>query len=346
MFHSARLKLTAWYLLIIMVISLMFSLVIYKGLSNEIERFERTQRFRIEQRLQEGGFPLPDERLRRFPSQMPTANPELLKETKQRILLMLIVINLGILLTSGGLGYILAGRTLAPIKDMMDKQNQFISDASHEFRTPLTSLRTAMEVALRNKNLSLPSSKKIIKESITEVKKLQSILEGLLQLTQYQKPNNNLQFTKVILSELAEEAIKKIDPLAKQKNISINSKVEKQEINGNKFGLIDLLVIFLDNAVKYSYKNTTVTITSHKTDGFIILSVKDQGVGITEKDLPHIFDRFYRADYARTKTTEGGYGLGLSIAKKIVDVHHGLINVESKLKKGTTFSVRLPIKQT
>lgn len=327
-----------------MIISLMFSFVIYKALSNEIERFERMQRSRIERRLHEGEFPLPDERLRRLPNQIRITNPELIEETKQRILLMLVVVNLGILVTSGGLGYILAGRTLKPIKEMMEEQNRFISDASHEFRTPLTSLRTAMEVALRDKNLSLLHAKKIIKESITEVDRLQSLSEGLLQLTQYQKPNDNLQFTKVILSEVAEEAIKKIGPLAKQKNILINNKVEKYEINGNKFGLIDLLVVLLDNAIKYSNKNTTVTVTSNKTDGFILLSVKDQGMGITEKDLPHIFDRFYRADYSRTKTTEGGYGLGLSIAKKIAEVHRGSIFVDSKVNKGSTFTVRLPVK--
>jgi signal transduction histidine kinase len=227
---------------------------------------------------------------------------------------------------------------------MVDEQNRFIGDASHELRTPLTSLKTAMEVTLRDKNLSLLNAKKTIKESITEINRLQSLSEGLLQLTQYQKPNGNLQFQKVILSEVIEEAIKKIEPLAKQKVITIDYKVEGYEINGNKFGLIDLLVILLDNAVKYSHKNTTVTITSHKTDRLVLLSVNDQGVGIAEKDLPHIFDRFYRADSARTKTAEGGYGLGLSIAKKIVEAHHGTIAVESRLGQGSKFTVLLPIK--
>jgi signal transduction histidine kinase len=346
MFHSARLKLTAWYLLIIMIVSVAFSFVIYRVLSKEIERFERIQRFRIEQKLQEGRLPLPEERWRRFPNQIRFANPELLKETKQRILLMLVIVNLGVLLVSGGLGYFLAGRTLKPIKEMMEEQNRFISDASHELRTPLTSLKTAMEVALRNKNLTLAEAKDLIKESIDEVNKLQSLSESLLQLAQYQKANNNLQFTKILLSEVAEEAIKKIEPLAKQKNISIKNQVSQLEITGNKLALVDLLVILLDNAVKYSFENTSVTIASHKTDGFVLLSVKDQGMGIAEKDLLHIFDRFYRADYARTKTKEGGYGLGLSIAKKIIEDHHGSIDVKSKLNKGTTFIVKLPLKKS
>jgi signal transduction histidine kinase len=327
-----------------MIISVMFSIVIYKVLSSEIERFERMQRFRIEQRLQEGQFSPPEGRWPRLPNRIRITDPELIKETKQRILLMLFTVNLGILIISAGLGYFLAGRTLKPIKEMVDEQNRFIGDASHELRTPLTSLKTAMEVTLRDKNLSLLNAKKTIKESITEINRLQSLSEGLLQLTQYQKPNGNLQFQKVILSEVIEEAIKKIEPLAKQKVITIDYKVEGYEINGNKFGLIDLLVILLDNAVKYSHKNTTVTITSHKTDRLVLLSVNDQGVGIAEKDLPHIFDRFYRADSARTKTAEGGYGLGLSIAKKIVEAHHGTIAVESRLGQGSKFTVLLPIK--
>jgi len=334
MFRSARLKLTAWYLLIIMVIGLMFSLVIYKMLSSEIERFERMQRFRIQQRLETG--------LRRFPNQIRIANPELIKETKKRVFFMLIVVNLGILIMAGGMAYILAGRTLKPIKEMVDEQNRFISDASHELRTPLTSLKTALEVTLRDKNLSLSSAKKTIKESINEVNRLQSLSEGLLQLTQYQKENSNLQFTKVILSETAEEAIKKIEPLAKQKNISVNNQVGKYEINANKFGLVDLLVILLDNAVKYSNNNTAVTLSSKKTNEFVLLSVKDQGAGIAEKDLPHIFDRFFRTDSARTKSGSGGYGLGLSIAKKIVEAHRGVITVESQLAQGSKFTVRLP----
>src|SRR3989338_803664 len=148
-FHYARLKLTAWYLLIIMALSTLFSLVIYNALTAEVDRFERAQRFFIERRLQEGSLPLPPptdgRRLFPFNNGEPI-NPELLAETKQRILLTLILANAGILIVSGGLGYFLAGRTLRPIKDMMDEQNRFITDASHELKTPLTSLRTELEV--------------------------------------------------------------------------------------------------------------------------------------------------------------------------------------------------------
>lgn len=344
MFHSARLKLTAWYLLIIMLISIMFSVVIYTMVSKEIERFERIQRFRIERRMQ-GDYSLfiPNDSFQRPPVQRILTNPELLEETKHRIIFILFSVNIAILVLSGIFGYILAGRTLAPIQQMVNEQNRFISDASHELRTPLTSLKTAMEVALRDKNLSIHSAKQLITESIEEVNRLQSLSEGLLKLTQYQTLDNGLKLEKLKLSNVLKESIRKIMPLAKQKNITIHNKARDIAIKGNLYGLIDFFVILLDNAVKYSETHTTISIISQKTDGSVLVSIKDQGIGINKKDLPRIFDRFYRADAARTKMSVGGYGLGLSIAKKIIDAHHGTIDVESTPKKGSIFTVRLPI---
>ncbi|MBI4225621.1 HAMP domain-containing histidine kinase, partial [Candidatus Roizmanbacteria bacterium] len=244
---------------------------------------------------------------------------------------------------SGGLGYILAGRTLQPIKDMVDEQNRFISDSSHELRTPLTSLKTAMEVTLRDKNLSLQQAKKLISENIGEVNKLQSLSDQLLRLAQFEKPNGKLQFGKVSLEKIIKEAIRKIDPLAKQKQISIKKDLKDVEIKGNKDSLVDLFVILLDNAVKYSPSGSKVEVKSEKADATVLVSVKDEGIGIDEKDFSHIFDRFFRADSARSKDKADGYGLGLSIAKKIVNLHKGTIKVKSKISHGSTFIIQLPI---
>ena len=337
MFKNARIKLTVWYLLIIMLISVSFSTVIYRALTHEFERFERLQRYRIERRFYNESHTMPNIR-ERFPLPL---DPELIKETRNRLGLMLVLINAGILVISGGLGYFLAGRTLEPIKEMVDEQNRFISDSSHELRTPLTSLKTAMEVALRDKKLSLQKSKKLISENIAEVNKLQSLSDQLLRLAQYEKPNGNLKFEKVSLVKIIEEAVRKIAPLAKQKQISIKKDLKEIEINGNKDSLIDLFVILLDNAVKYSASQKIIEIKTEKTDGYVMASVKDQGIGVSEKDLPHIFDRFFRADSARSKNKTDGYGLGLSIAKKIVEAHRGTISAESKLGNGSIFTVRL-----
>lgn len=327
-----------------MLISLSFSVVIYELISFEVERFASMQRTRIERRFREG-LPPPGTNFLDDPFNLPIVDPDLLSETKHRLLLMLIEINGTILIISGGLGYFLAGRTLRPIKEMIDEQNHFISDSSHELRTPLTSLKSSMEVNLRDKNLTIKDARKLIFENIDEVNKLQSLSDQLLQLAQFQKPNGYTKFEKLALSEIVQSAIKKVEPIAKQKNIEIQNETQKIDIEGNKYGLMDLLVILLDNAIKYSPEKKLITVSSHKTDGSIELSVKDEGIGIEGKDLPHIFDRFYRADTVRLKIEAGGYGLGLSIAKKIIDVHHGSIFVKSKINEGSTFVVRLPIRQ-
>lgn len=329
MFHNARIKLTAWYLLIIMLISIFFSMVIYRVLDAELERFARAQRFRIERRFSQ------------FPP-IPNIDPELIKEAEQRLIISLIIVNISILLISGATGYFLAGKTLRPIQEMVDEQNRFISDASHEFRTPLTSLKTSMEVALRDKQFSLPNAKTLISESIEEVNRLQTLSEHLLQLAQFQKPNNNAILETVSLGEIVNKSIGKVMPMAKQKQITIINKTKDYELQGNKYGLIDLIVILLDNAIKYSNKKSSIEILSQKTAKAVSISIHDKGIGINEKDIPHIFDRFYRADSARSKHHVSGYGLGLSIAKKIAEIHHGSISVKSTIDKGSTFIVKLP----
>ena len=139
------------------------------------------------------------------------------------------------------------------------------------------------------------------------------------------------------------KAVSNITPLAKRKKIPIAVHAPDQTIRGNKNALMDLLVILLDNAIKYSPKNKPVTISVKKTDSYILISVYDRGIGVEKKDIPYIFDRFYRADSARSTTGIGGYGLGLSIAKKIAEIHHGSIQVESKVGAGSTFTVQLPL---
>ena len=145
MFKSARLKLTAWYLLIIMLISILFSIAIYSEINADLGRLEHYQELRKQRDLQ-------------FAPPLPP-NPELdrnvVAEARDRITLILFLVNFGILVVSGGSAYFLAGRTLKPIKDMVDEQNRFITDSSHELRTPLTSLRSEIEVNLRDKNLSV-----------------------------------------------------------------------------------------------------------------------------------------------------------------------------------------------
>lgn len=314
MFQKARLKLTAWYLLIIMAISLAFSAAAYNRFHRELGRLEL-----IPDRFERRVLIVPD--------------PVIFVEIRTRLLQTLALINLAILVISGGLGYWLAGKTLEPIKNMVEEQNRFVSDASHELKTPLTSLKTAFEVYLRSKKL--PPAKQLVKESLDEVNKLQKLTEGLLVLSRGQ----SVEMNPIKLQTAIDAAGRRLKPIAEEKKIRIIVPKTSLKIRGDGDQLTDLLVILLDNAVKYSSQKSQVKITAVKTDGKVILSVIDHGMGISAKDLPYIFDRFYRADSARTKNGGGGYGLGLAIAKKIVDVHRGSIRVKSRLGQGTVFQL-------
>ncbi len=332
MFTKARIKLTLWYLLIIMLISISFSFAIYRILSTELIRLERVQRQRLERRINPPTSSIA--------SRQPAIDPEVIEETENRLRVILLLINLGIFGGAGIAGYFLAGRTLKPIKDMLDEQAIFVTNASHELRTPLTSLKSEIEVGLRDKEITLTDAKKLLQSNLEEVNNLQYLSDNLIKLTQHQKYNGEA-FEEIDLAEVIISAQKKVSNLAKHKNITIKNRVTRTKVFGERESLIELFVILLDNAIKYSNTGKMVTLYSHKTDGLLQIDVKDQGIGIDEKNIPHLFDRFYRADKSRTKSETLGYGLGLSIAKEIIERHHGYIRVESKVGRGTTFKLSL-----
>lgn len=332
MFESARIKLTVWYLLIIMIISLSFTAVIYRLLDREVVRFAHQQRLRIERRLTDG-----------CPSiAQPPLDAELVSETKHRLLMSLLFVNASIFVAAGGFGYVLAGKTLNPIKAMVEDQNRFIGDTSHELKTPLTSLKTSFEVYLRDKKKNVKKADQLISESISEVDKLQSLSESLLQLSLYQQPVAQQSFETTSLVKVVTTAIQKVQPLADEKDITLKPPTKDATVWGDAQMLVQLFVILLDNAIKYSPQKSAVSTQITQKSGHAQIVVADTGLGIAEADIPHIFDRFYRADQARTKTNQGGYGLGLSIAHSIVSTHQGTITVTSKLGTGSTFIVTFP----
>lgn len=341
LFQIARVKLTAWYVLLILIISVAFSVGIYEIATSELDRFDQQQQRRLENKLKDPFVTqLPEDIRSELERRL--AEGSFIDESKRRIRLTLLLLNLGILISSGSLGYFLAGRTLRPIDEMVKQQNQFISDASHELKTPLTALKTELEVNLRDKNLSLPESKKLLQSNLEEVNSLVHLSESLLTLSQNHEQKNYSSPVNIIVNELVEAALKKVIPLAKDKKIIFENKTGKESFYGQFNSLKDCLVILLDNAIKYSQKETKITINSGRTDGMIYLSIADQGIGIAKKELPFIFNRFYRSDISRTKNNTKGFGLGLSIAKKIIVSHNGKISVKSVENKGTTFTIYLP----
>jgi len=335
MFHHARFKLTAWYLFIIMLISILFSVAFYNVSTREIERLIN----RIEFRQEFPGRPVP---VRPSLSNSPTLPTfEDLEALKRQLLVTLVVINGAIFIFAGGAGYFLAGRTLLPIKIMLDEQNQFISNASHELRTPIATLRAEMEGNLLEKKISDKKARKLITSNLEELGTLQDLSNSLLRIAEVNGINQEKYMVEISLLEIAQSAQKKILPLAKKKDIVITSDIKDSRVKGIRSSLVEVFVILLDNAIKYSREKTRIKIISEEQSKVVTISIADQGEGIPAQDMPHIFDRFFRSDKSRSEAD--GYGLGLSIAQKIVETHNGSLTAKSNEKKGTTFIVQLPL---
>lgn len=306
MFKLARIKLTLYYSAIIMAISLFFSIIIYQSATFELRRIEARQA----QRRPIIGSPF-------------VIDPEVIEETKIRIIWSLFVTNVFILGISTASGYFLAGKTLEPIRKNMEDQKDFVGSASHELRTPLTSLKTEIEVGLRDKKLTASTARRILVSNLEEVNKMQKLSDHLLRLNRLESMGDVFDMKRVDLKEVALEAI------GKRK---INKDLKKTMVKGNRDALVELANILIDNAVKYGGGAANVEVRVGNNS----LQITDRGLGISKSDLPHIFDRFYRSDKSRAKE---GYGLGLSIAKQIADLHGAKIKVNSKLGVGSSFKV-------
>lgn len=330
LFDNARLKLTGWYIIVISLISLTFSFVIYHVEATEIARLALTQRSRLEHRygLSPG---------------IVVIDQEVIDTALRRIITRLVLFNGIVLVLAGGVGYFLAGRTLSPIEQMVLEQRRFISDAAHELRTPLTSMMISMEVFERGKNPSLKEAMSVIKGNSQDVKRLQALINSLLTIAELKENGRTAIRKKVDLLKVAEKAITTLSPVFSKKKITLVKKFSPATVVGEEALLITLNTIILDNAIKYSPAKTgKIIYTVFKKNKSVIIQIKDNGIGIAKQDLPRIFDRFYRADSARTHGDSSGYGLGLSIAKQIVAAHQGKIQVTSQTQKGTTFTITLP----
>jgi len=233
--------------------------------------------------------------------------------------------------------------------DMLDRlqtsyeiQNQFVSDASHELRTPIAVIKGYAGMLHRWGK----DDKEVLEESITAIKgeseNMQQLVEKLLFLA---RSDNNTQKTEVAqfyINELVEEIIKETKLIDLDHEISTNIN-EYAAIYADKKLLKQALRIFIDNSIKYTPKGGAINLNSYVKKNNLVLEIIDNGIGIPKDDLPYIFNRFYRCDKSRTKES-GGSGLGLSIAKWIIGKHNGSIVVESKPKMGTTIIISLPLK--
>ena len=220
------------------------------------------------------------------------------------------------------------------------REQQFIADVAHELKTPLATLRSTLEVSL-SKDRAKEEYKKVINDAITETNHLSSTLNNVLNLAWSETPQEQKHMSKINLSTLLIELVDIGEKLASQKKQVVKAHIKQAVyILGNKEKLARALINIIDNAVKYTPPKGEILVELKTENYHARIDIKDTGQGILKKDIPHIFDRFYRGS-ATDKVF--GSGIGLSITRSIIKAHHGEIRVQSTVGSGTTFIVTLPI---
>jgi signal transduction histidine kinase len=238
-------------------------------------------------------------------------------------------------------GFFLSGLALRPIQTAMGRQRAFVADASHELRTPLTLIRANAEL-LQRPSATNEEKNETASEIISETDRLNNLVTQMLTLARSDADHATFRMAKIDLAHIASDTARQMRLLAERKQIAIDSETSGPvNVEGDDTRLRELLTILIDNSIKYSDEGSSVKVSVEESGGQAQLTVSDNGHGIPQDALPRIFDRFYRADKARSREM-GGTGLGLAIAKWIVDGHHGLIDIESRPGEGTTVSIALP----
>lgn len=229
---------------------------------------------------------------------------------------------------------------LTRLDEAFKRERQFIGDVAHELKTPLSGQRASLELTL-TKDRSEEEYKKAIEEALIDSNRISGTLNNILDLAWSQADDGQKDETSVNLSETVTEIKEIATKLAFDKNITIDGTVEDGvTISGRSDKLFRAFLNIVDNAVKFTPKNGTITIDLSEKNGFAVFQVRDNGSGISEQDLPHIFERFYRGSKA-DKTF--GSGLGLAIVQAVIKAHQGTIDIKSKVGKGTTVVITLPI---
>lgn len=240
-------------------------------------------------------------------------------------------------------GYYLARRALVPIMDAWDKQSQFVADASHELRTPLAVIKSNAELLLRHPERTIEDESFRITNVVRESMRMSKLVSTLLTLARADANQMEIHLGPVVLNDVICGIAEQFKPLIEMKGIHLAVDLADDiEITADKERLQQLIVILLDNAIKYTPETGTITLSCRRQANWATMSIEDTGAGITAADLPRIFDRFYRGDKVRSRE-QGGTGLGLSIAKWIVEKHGGKIKVDSEVGAGTKFQFSLPL---
>ena len=237
--------------------------------------------------------------------------------------------------------YFLSKKTIKPIIESYKKQTEFVQNASHELRTPLTIVQAKLELLLQKPESKIIDNTEEIRISLNETKRLTKLIKDLMLLARADSKNYNLDKKEMNIDGIVRDVSVPYKEFAEleEKKIILELNYGKN-LNIDMSKISQLMIILLDNALKYTEKGDTIEVKTYEKDSKCVIEVKDSGIGIDDESIKHIFDRFYRADKARSRET-GGTGLGLSIASWIVSVHDGTIKASHNQPKGTVFTIRL-----
>ena len=252
----------------------------------------------------------------------------------------LIILGLITLAISTAGGYFMSGKAMVPLREAYERQRQFAADASHELRTPLAVVMASADLLDNDPEITNPFLKQVIADVRDEVKKMSKLVGDLLTVVRSDNQALKLKLSRFDVSELLEQTARVMQPLAEKKHITIETKnMRKKQVFADEQRIKQVILILVDNAVKYTPDGGTVTVALEEAERKRVkFSVADTGIGVSEENKERIFDRFFRVDKARSRSM-GGNGLGLAIAQEIVDLHGGEITLESELGKGTKFFV-------
>jgi signal transduction histidine kinase len=233
-------------------------------------------------------------------------------------------------------------RMISRLQETIDGSKQFVADASHELRTPLTVMRGELESLAQDRSLGR-ETRETLGSVLEEVERLAEIVESLFALSRLDAGEVNAQWRRFDLAELASTTAEQMSLLATDKNVSIACEsTAGVMVQGDPARLKQVVVNLLDNAIKYTPGGGRVRLTVRREQGYALLEVADNGVGIPAEALPHVFKRFFRVDSSRSRG-QGGAGLGLAIVKSICSAHGADIEVISTVGAGSTFRLRQPL---
>jgi signal transduction histidine kinase len=330
MFKSAILKLTLWYVLMVMVLSLIFSVVLYRFSTYELSEGLTDQYHQIVINDHDS-----NDSSRISQAELDTGSNHL----KMDLVYFNIVVLVGVLIT----GYVLARRTLRPIEAAHKSQIRFTADASHELKTPLTAMKADTEATLMRGPSDVGLLRRTLEDNLKDIEKLEKLTGHLLDLSRHDS-RATAKAEVLDLEIITKEVVASFSSRTRDKQIKVNVKTQPALVKAEPQGLNQLIAIVLDNAIKYSNPKGQINLSLVNKRQRAIMTIEDDGIGIPPDDLPHIFERFYRSKNVSTaKDRPTGYGLGLPLAKDIVELNGGLIDVHSKEGQGTTVSITLPI---